>query len=180
MRVISIYQEHQSKFHSIPLKEASRPPPLPPRKGRISPLKAVPSMNGEMKVAKWVENIPDGEPVDEREVFHSNEKFCSLSTSKNFIAIPTEDGHMETYHIDTEVLQNLAHHPSDLSIESPDATTPRVREFHENDLEDIPQTPKQVKSPTIERKKTASRPIVLKETVSPSSDSNNRSSPPAP
>ncbi|KAJ3367898.1 hypothetical protein HDU91_000999 [Kappamyces sp. JEL0680] len=136
MRVISIYQEHQAKFHALSPPTSSRseaPPPLPPRKQTLSPLKSAASMDGDTKIARWVDSVSRDSPFEDTEIGagrrtvsasdHPRSSAASTKTVSandvSFIAIPNEDGHVQAISVN-RVLFDLIAAQSAISLTFPD------------------------------------------------------------
>lgn len=124
MRVISIYQEHQTKFHSaaaLGIFVADRPPPLPPRKSTTSPIRTT---SNPTKVATWMSSIPMGlHEIDNHSLGTGRNSASSYLSSVigddirttinqrniSFVAIPDgEGGGMKVYPVDAAAMARFA------------------------------------------------------------------------
>ena len=116
MRVISIYQEHQAKFHNtaalgIPISQI--PPPLPPRAG---PVVLLTHSKNNSKVSEWVSSVQDESGIPTPQGRSRTPSNSSLSQKRptisqrnvSFVAIPDELG-FHRLSVTSQMLQNFSY-----------------------------------------------------------------------
>jgi hypothetical protein len=128
MRVISIYQEHQAKFHTIDalkIPVGVTPPPLPPRKSPVNLIPQKKTSSDSKNVSEWVSAVQDESGVatprkSSPTSSFSNQLRPTISQKNASFFIPEELGF---HRLSVSMLNNLSY-PSAPDILSPASPHP--------------------------------------------------------